>query len=143
MNVAFFLTPKNDVSFLYTDATLRQGLERLKRVGYTAIPVLDRNGKYMGMIREGDFLWYIVEQTEGVGLHDLENVRISDILKPDSMPPEPITVSIEKIVERAIRQNFVPIVDGSGIFIGIVTRGKVMQYLNGEIAKNAFAAMPD
>ena len=137
-NVAFFLTPKSEVSFLYSDCTVRQGLEKLKRCGYTAIPVIDKSGVYVGMIREGDFLKYF---TDGGSLRDTEGVKLTDILRADSTPPEYITVSMEKIIERAINNNFVPIVDDSGIFIGIITRGKVMKYLTNEIARNAFSSI--
>ena len=57
MNIAFLLQPKNDTAFLYDDFTLRQGLEKMKHHGYTAIPVIDREGKYVTTISEGDFLW--------------------------------------------------------------------------------------
>ena len=137
MNAAFFLTPKSDVAYLYSDCSIRQGLERMKRSGYTAIPVLSREGTYLGMIREGDFLWYLTDQAYDASIRDLENVRITEIMKPGAAA-EPITVSIEKIIERAVDQNFVPLVDDNGRFIGIVTRGRVMKYLTGAIAKNVF-----
>src|SRR5665647_360710 len=60
MNIAFFLVPKSDVAFLYEDYSLRQGLEKMKHHGYTAIPVINREGKYLNTISEGDFLWYIL-----------------------------------------------------------------------------------
>lgn len=138
MNAAFLLTPKSDVAYLYCDCSIRQGLERLKRTGYTSIPVLNREGQYLGMIREGDFLYYLMDRSGGFTLRDLENVRITEIMKSRA-DAERITVSIEKIVERALTQNFVPLVDDGGYFIGIVTRGRVMKYLNNEIAKNAFS----
>ena len=46
MNVLFFLRPKVSTAYIYYDNTLRQGLEKLKHYGYTAIPVIDRDGKY-------------------------------------------------------------------------------------------------
>ena len=57
MNILFFLKPKAEVSYLYEDFSMRQGLEKLERSGYTAIPVINRQGKYIGTITEGDFLW--------------------------------------------------------------------------------------
>ncbi|HCU08265.1 MAG TPA: CBS domain-containing protein, partial [Clostridiales bacterium] len=44
MNIAFFLIPKRDVAFLYDDYSLRQGLEKMKHHGYTAIPVINKEG---------------------------------------------------------------------------------------------------
>ena len=53
MNVISLLTPKASVAWLYEDFTLRQGLEKLRHHGYTAIPVLARDGRYVGTVSEG------------------------------------------------------------------------------------------
>ena len=46
------------MSYLYEDFSMRQGLEKLERSGYTAIPVINREGENTsGTITEGDFLW--------------------------------------------------------------------------------------
>ena len=55
----FFLTPKEKVAHTDTDDTLRQALEKMEHHGYSAIPLLDLDGKYVGTITEGDMLWYI------------------------------------------------------------------------------------
>ena len=41
VNIASFLSPKEEVIFLRDDMTIRQGLEKMKRYGYTAVPVID------------------------------------------------------------------------------------------------------
>ena len=56
MNVLFFLKPKLSVAYIYDTNTVRQGLEKMKHYGYTAIPVIDREGHYVGTVTEGDFL---------------------------------------------------------------------------------------
>lgn len=48
MNILFFLTPKEDVSYLPEDYTLRQALEKMKYHGYSAVPILTGDGKYVG-----------------------------------------------------------------------------------------------
>ena len=47
MNIAFFLTPKNEVVYENIDSTMRQVMERMERHGYTAIPLIDKSGKYI------------------------------------------------------------------------------------------------
>ena len=42
MNIAYFLLPKSRVAFLYDDYSVRQGLEKMKYHGYSAIPVITR-----------------------------------------------------------------------------------------------------
>lgn len=59
MNILFFLTPKEDVAHVDEDDTMRQVLEKMEHHGYTAIPLLSREGKYIGTITEGDLLWFL------------------------------------------------------------------------------------
>ena len=53
MNILFFLTPKNEVAYVENDDTLRQVLEKIEYHKYTAIPMLNKNGKYVGTVTEG------------------------------------------------------------------------------------------
>ena len=54
MNILFFLTPKEEVAHVEEDDTLRQVVEKLEYHGYSAIPLLALDGKYIGTITEGD-----------------------------------------------------------------------------------------
>ena len=109
MNIAFLLTPKQDVAFLYDDNTLRQGLEKLRSQGYRVIPVLDRAGKYVSTVSEGDFLWHIVGRTPGTLKAFVpemaEQARVRDILGEDRNPPVTITATVEDILDRVAEQN--------------------------------------
>lgn len=127
MNVAFFLTPKSHTAFLETDDTFRQGLEKMRHHGYTAIPVLDKDGGYVGTLSEGDLLWSIVD-VGGASMRDCEKLKIADILKPDRNPPVNITAKADELVDRLLSQNFVPVIDDRGAFMGIVTRQRMLGY---------------
>ena len=52
MNILFFFTPKENVSHVEEDDTFRQALEKMEHHGYTAIPLLGKDGKYIGTITE-------------------------------------------------------------------------------------------
>ncbi len=134
MNIAFFLIPKSEVAFLYEDYTLRQGLEKMKHHGYTAIPVISREGKYLNTISEGDFLWHILKDETSAQeltekpMQSLESESIRDLLDRDKNPPVPITASPEKLLSRSLEQNFIPVIDDAGSFIGMVTRRDILKY---------------
>ncbi len=131
MNIAFFLLPKTQVAYLYDHFTVRQALEKMRRHGYTAIPVLDEHGKYVGTVSEGDFLWYIVDpeyRMKTYEMKDMEAILLKELLGKDKNPPVNITTSVENLLSQATRQNFVPVVDDNGIFIGIVTRQDIIKY---------------
>ena len=64
MNILFFLTPKNEVAYIYDDQTLRQALEIMEYHRYTAIPMINKQGKYIGTITEGDlFINFLIVTT--------------------------------------------------------------------------------
>lgn len=130
MNIAYFLLPKSRVAYLYDDYTFRQGLEKMKHHGYTAIPVISRTGEYIGTVSEGDFLWRLLTKEDGRActMRDLEQLQIRDILRRDTYPPVRITVTMEGLLDSAMNQNFIPVVDDSGSFIGIVTRKDIIRY---------------
>ena len=60
MNILSLLMPKTLVAYIEEDDTIRQGLEKMRAHGYTAIPVLSKDGHYMGTVSEGDFLWHML-----------------------------------------------------------------------------------
>ena len=131
MNIAFLLQPKQRVAYLYGDNSLRQGLEKMRHHGYTAVPVIDREGCYLGTISEGDFLWQILAM-DTLDMKDLEHVQIQDVLQPGSYPPVPITVSVEELLNSAMNQNFIPVVDEYNSFIGLVTRREIISRLSNQ-----------
>ena len=49
MNILFFLTPKEEVAHVEEDDTLRQVVEKLEYHGYSAIPLLALDGKYISV----------------------------------------------------------------------------------------------
>ena len=142
MNIAYFLLPKNRVAYLYDDYTFRQGLEKMRHHGYKAIPVITRSGQYLGTVSEGDFLWRLLDQGAGalrpVPMKDLEHLHIRDIIQAHHYPSVRITVTMEELVSSAMNQNFIPVVDDSGSFIGIVTRKDIIRYF----AEQKDAAQP-
>ena len=127
MNVLFFLKPKATVAYVYCDNTLRQALEKMRFYGYSAIPVLDREGKYIGTVTEGDFLWKLSDASAWDN-HAQERLYVRDILRTDHNPSVNVNASIEDLLLMAMNQNFVPVMDDTGTFIGIVTRRDIMQY---------------
>ncbi len=139
MNIAFFLTPKSDVAYLNEGCTLRQGLEKIFHRGYTAIPVLTDEGKYVGTVSEGDFLREIVKDPEkddiSFPMKRAEEKCVRDIYNPKRNPPVRITATLEELMVTAMDNNFVPVIDDRDYFIGIVTRKQLMKYVYDNIVK--------
>ena len=126
-NILFFLTPKAMCAFLYDDFTIRQALEKMETAGYSALPILNKRGEYRGTLTEGDLLWALKNLCY-MDIRQAEAHRIMTIAhKRDNIPVQ-VTTSMQELVERAKDQNFVPVVDDFGSFIGIVTRRAIIRY---------------
>ena len=127
MNILFFLTPKSEVAFIYDDETLRQALEKMEHHKYSAVPVINRMGRYIGTITEGDMLWGIKNQY-GLNLRDAERISVSAINRRSDNRPVYVDASMEDLIDKALNQNFVPVVDDQENFIGIITRKDIIRY---------------
>lgn len=125
MNLLRFLIPKSHVVYLEETASVRNGLEKLRHHGFTAIPVIAKDGTYIGTVTEGDFLWMILEQGE-CAPKLLEKRRVVDLIRRNWNPPVKVSETMEQLVSRLTEQNFVPVVDDRDVFVGIVTRRAVL-----------------
>ena len=137
MNIAYFLKTKGEVAYLYDSFTLRQGLEKMRNNGHSAIPVLSNDNKYIGTISEGDFLWYLVddrkEKLHKTNIKSFEEIKIRDIFRKGKNPSVRITATMDEMLMRAMDQNFIPVVDDRDYFIGIITRRDIMRYINSKL----------
>ena len=73
MNILFFLKPKSETAYVYDYGTLRQVLETMEYHKYASIPMLNKEGEYVGTITEGDLLWGIKRYTN-LNLKEAENI---------------------------------------------------------------------
>ena len=133
INVVHLLTPKAITVFLYDEDTVRQGMEVFKHYGYTSVPVVNRHGGYMGCVTEGDFLRYMMSKGN-TEIGQMEKDHIGEIMRRDFGSAVKIHASAQEVVDIAMRQNYVPVIDDRGILSGIITRKSVIEYL----AKEAF-----
>lgn len=141
MNILMLLKPKSEVAYLLDTWTVRQGLEKMRAHGYAAIPVLTKDGTYVGCVSEGDFLWHLVDRSGEIdSIRKCENYRIRDLIRPERNPAVTIDVEMETVLERSMHQNFIPVTDDRGSFIGIVTRQDIIRRFCGNERKPNAAA---
>lgn len=127
MNIAFFLIPKEEVVYIYSNSTMRQALEKMEYHRYTAVPVIDQEGKYIGSLTEGDLLWEL-KNTDKLTFENTHTVKVVDILRHRENKEIHIGAQMEDLVLRAVEQNFVPVVDDNNVFIGIIRRREIIEY---------------
>lgn len=128
MNLAKIMIPKVSTVFLKESYTVRQGWEIMSRNGYTAIPVINAEGQYIGSVSEGDFLKFVMAAGT-TDEHHMEQFRVAGLVRKDFCPPLQIDADRAQVIDSVLNQNFVPIVDGRNTLCGIVTRRGMIQYL--------------
>lgn len=126
-NVSFFVIPKQDVIYLPYNATMRQALEKMEYHRYTAVPLIDELGKYVGTLTEGDLLWKIKNSFD-LTFDKLHRIPLTEVPLRWQNHPVRINATIGDLIDRAVEQNFVPVVDDDDVFIGIVRRREIIEY---------------
>lgn len=134
MNVLFFLIPKKEVEYLFITYTVRQALEKMEHHRYTSIPVIDKEGKYVETLSTSDLLWFIKEK--GLSLEKAEKISVAEIVPYRPAQAIRIDKDISELLELITNQNFVPVEDDKGVFIGIVTRKAVIDFLKKKVGFN-------
>ena len=117
MNILFFLKPKRDVAYIYDYHMLRQAL----------VPILNKEGKYVGSITEGDLLWNL-KRLNLMNLKEAEDISIMKITRRLDYQCVRADSDMEDLIGRAMEQNFIPVVDDDEHFIGIITRRDIIGY---------------
>ena len=125
MNISIFLKHKSEVSYLPENIPARQALEEMMESGFTAIPVVDVKGIYIGTITEGDFLRLLLR----VPAEEIDRMTVGAVERRVRHHSVSIDARIEDMVDLVTAQNFVPVTDGRRMFIGIITRQDVIRHL--------------
>ena len=128
MNIFRFIIPKSLVEYITDDSTVRQGFEKMRFHRYVAIPVIDAEGKYVGMLRNDDVLEYFLS-AKSVDMKTAEKILVGDIVDRSYSRPLYHHSTMEELFELVKEHNAVPVVDDRGCFIGIVLRRDVMNFL--------------
>lgn len=128
MNVLLLITPKCNVEYLEESFSIRQTLEKMDYHHYSAIPLLSEKGEYIGVVSEGDLLWFM-KKHDDFSLFESEKVSIMDVPRRHDYTYARSDTTIEELYQIILSQNFVPIIDDRNMFIGIITRKDIIGFL--------------
>ncbi|MCL1975462.1 MAG: CBS domain-containing protein [Firmicutes bacterium] len=127
MQMAFFLLPKNETLHLAETMTLRQAMEKMQYHGYGAVPVLNEAGQYIGTITAADILWHL-KDAHNANMSVAEKIFVQDVPRRHDNIAVSVSADIRNMLKMAMEENFIPIVDDLGVFIGIVRRREIMEF---------------
>lgn len=122
------------------DLSFKEMAARLRELKVSGSPVLDDNGKVIGVVSEADML---VKQALGGGYHGVrgmiaaaahrtERRKAGGVTAGDLMTSPAVTVTAEDTVEHAAALmytrglNRLPVVDSAGRLAGIISRADVL-----------------
>lgn len=127
MNIITLLTPKKKTFYLDSNATIRQALEKYDYHKFTVVPLIDKEGHYIETLSEGDILRYIKNNCHfDLGIAETE--LLENIEKYRPYKALDISSSIQDVIKLALEQNFIPMVDDRGMYIGIIKRKGIIKY---------------
>ena len=128
MNTAMLLKPKSMGAYIYGDLSAKEGLKEFIAHGFTAVPVIDREGMYLGVVSERDFLYRLLD-AGSVEAADANGYTVADLVSDTRFEAVTIDADMDILFNRIIEQNFVPVIDSRGMFSGIVTRKDVLMHM--------------
>ncbi|ANF97283.1 CBS domain-containing protein [Paenibacillus bovis] len=132
MQISYFLLPKEQVAYITSSISMMEAMEDLERHHYTAIPIIDEEGKYVGTLSEGDLLWKL-KNSFNLDFEAMRDIPISQLQRRVHNESVEITANMEDMLTLAADQNFVPVVDSMGIFLGIIRRKDIIAYYTDNI----------
>ncbi|MDF1554437.1 MAG: CBS domain-containing protein [Deferrisomatales bacterium] len=124
------------------ETPLGEVAERMARAGVSGVPVVDAQGRAVGVISEADFLSRMAEETGtgfmGVVAQCLQGkkclaVPVRGRAATDIMSSPPVTVpegaTVAAVAQRMASSgvNRVPVVDSAGVVVGIVSRADLLR----------------
>lgn len=134
-----------DVKSISPDTNAREALGLLEHLQISGLPVIDSNGKLVGMFTEKDILSYILPSyIEKVGKFiyeenpkatkrkflELDNIKVSRIMRKDVVSTTEDTTLCEvariMLIQKARR---IPVLNKNGDVLGIVARCDVLKAL--------------
>lgn len=128
MNIMFFLTPKAETVYERIDSTIGGAMAEMDRHGLSAIPVIDKEGRYAGTVTEGDILRLV--RTDPGNTYNMVSQRpVGEISRRARHESVRVDEIFDNLVKLTLSQNYVPVVDDQGIYIGIIKRSDVIEYL--------------
>jgi CBS domain-containing protein len=129
LQIAFFLLPKNEAAFLTENHTVRQAVEKMQYHGYSSVPLLDKKGHYRGTVTVADLFWFIKDKLD-MSLQAAEDVLLSEMPRNHDNAAVSINNPVEDLIQISMEQNFIPVVDDLGVFIGLVPRRRILDYFS-------------
>ncbi len=117
---------KDKVAYLYSDCPVEEAMKLFTESGYGSVPVIEDNGIYAGIVCDKDFLkCYTSDDLR----KNISTLKLKDIITNKRSYAINVYTKIDDVLLLSMHQNFLPVIDDEGIFIGIITRKAIIEFL--------------
>ena len=119
------------------DASFKEMIARMRAARISAFPVVDQRGKVVGVVSEGDLLNKEADQAASPGtiaglLHFRFHEKAAEVTAGELMtspavtigPDAPVTEAARVMRDRRVKR--LPVVNGTGHLIGVISRADVL-----------------
>jgi len=110
------------------EETLLDAAKKLARHNIGSLPVVDREGRILGIVTERDIVRLIAEQGPDALKKHLGEAMTRVLVT--ASPEEPIPQIAQKMIRHGIRH--IPIVDRSGRVVGVVSIRRILRHIVAE-----------
>ena len=123
-----YLIPGDNVATLTDTNNLEHALLVLTNIGYSKIPVLNKEEELVGLVSLSSVVSEMFD-TENFNPDRLATMQVSDVMETEfKVIQQPF--SIEKVLNYLVDGNFIPVIDDNNCFEGIITRKEILKSVN-------------
>jgi CBS domain-containing protein len=138
-----------EVKSISPEASVKEALELLFKMQISGLPVVDPQGKLVGMFTEKEVLSHILPSyIERVGrfiyeenpkstkrkLLEMGKIKVSQLMRKDVVTTtEDVTLCEVARLMLTQKARRVPVLDEAGKVVGIVARGDILKAMAGEV----------
>ncbi len=136
MNILFFLTPKVNVGYVYSSDSVEEAVQKMLTFRFTTVPVINEiSGRYEGTLANDDLLLELYSHPS-LTLSEAGSRPLKSVPRRRDYEPVRADADMEDLLDSVTFQNFVPVIDDTNAFIGIITRREVMRYLRDHMVED-------
>lgn len=123
-----FLIPAENVANVLYQHPLSHGLLVLSKVGYSKIPVLDKNDRFVGLINLSDVVNKMLD-LQNISMEPLEGLTVADVMEVGVTTVDE-NWELEDVLHLLVNSPFLPVVTEEKVFKGIITRKELLKAVN-------------
>lgn len=126
-HTATYMTPAQDVAIFVDTHNTDHVMLILSRNGFSRVPVITKDKKYVGTISVSDIVNY--QLSHELDLQSLAELDISHMVNTDLATISP-KADLTEIMHKLVDASFLPVVAPDNTFVGIVTRKAILKAIN-------------